>query len=333
MSVRDGFLTKAGGGCGMKASVCRLALVVLVSAADAPAAADAPDAAWVQNLSEPTLCAEFDNVYYTLANSKVGRFEIDVSAPVYLRDMKTDSTGPDFANCEAMKDDPKHTFTPKKLTLFEDGRIRVVGHTYAESWRSRGAEVMVGDIDESDLHLVQWFEKVDGAFREFLVVYPFDGYWRAKPIPTEAFPEAAYGTSFLVGPIEQQHRPIVDIVKLKIDPVARSFQMTFAKGGVGEIRIRSVDRERVVLDVSLDGVPATDPATPFAGIRSMFVTPTNADAARVNWRTAAGLYNDEIMRFKGANAREVRFDRIELSRHNTSAPDVTFRGFGPAPGR
>lgn len=308
----------------------RAALVLVAAALASPAgAADAPGSAWLENRSEPTLCAEFDNVYYTLANPKVGRFEIDVSAPVYLRDMKTDSTGPDFVNCEAMKDDPKNRFTPKTLTLYEDDQIRIVGHTYAESWRARGAEVMVGTIDESDLHLVQWFEKVDGAFREFLVVYPFDGYWRAKPIPTETFPDAAYGTSFLVGPIEQQHRPIVDISKLKIDPKARSFRMTFAKGGVGEIRIRSVDRERVVLDVSLDGVPATDPATPFAAIRSMFVTPTNADTARVNWRTEAGLYNDEIMRFGGANAEEVRFDRIELSRHNTSAPDVTFRGFGP----
>ncbi|WP_164919485.1 hypothetical protein [Hansschlegelia zhihuaiae] len=297
-------------------------------------AADAPNAAWVENLSEPTQCAEFDNVYYTLANPKVTRFEIEVSAPVYLPDLKTDSTGPDFANCEAMKDDPKHKFQPKKLTLYEDGDIRIVGHTYAESWRARGAEVMVGDIDESDLHLVQWFQKVDGDFHEFLVVYPFDGYWRAKPIPTEAFPDAAYGTSFLVGPIEKQHRPIVDIAKLKIDPRARAFRMTFAKGGVGEIRIRSADRERVVLDVSVDGLPDGDPPAPFAAIRSMFVTPTNADVARINWRTDAGLYNEPIMEFKGANAHEIRFDRIELSRHNTSAPDVTFRGFaGPPPAR
>jgi hypothetical protein len=314
----------------LRAGIGAAALALFASPSTAE---QAPDSAWVQNLSEPTLCAEFDNVYYTLANPKVGRFEIEVGAPVYLRDLKTDSTEPDFANCEAMKDDPKTRFTPKKLTLYENDRIRLVGHTYAEAWRARGAEVTVGDIKESDLHLVQWFEKVDGEFREFLVVYPFDGYWRAKPIPTEAFPNAAYGTSFLVGPVERQHRPIVDISKLKIDPEARTFRMTFAKGGVGEIRIRSADRERVVLDVSLDGLPATDPATPFAAIRSMFVSPTNADAARVNWRTGAGLYNEQIMRFEGANAEEVRFDRIELSRHNTSAPDVTFRGFGPARGR
>lgn len=304
-------------------------LLALALASSAALAADAPDEAWVENRSEPTKCAEFDNVYYTLTNPKVGRFEIETSAPVYLPDLKEDSTGPDFANCEAMKDDPKHKFQPKKLTLYEDDEIRIVGHTYAESWRPRGAEVIVGKIDEADLHLVQWFQKVEGEFYEFLVVYPFDGYWRAKPIPTEAFPNAAYGTSFLVGPVEQQHRPIVDIAKLKIDPKARAFRMTFAKGGVGEIRIRSADRKAIVLDVTVDGLPAGEPQLPFAAIRSMFVTPTNADAARINWRTDKGIYNEPIMDFKGANASEVRWDRIELSKHNTSAPDVTFRSFKP----
>ncbi len=296
----------------------------------APAlAADPAARAWVENKSEPTLCAEFDNVYYTFTNPKVGRFAIDVTPPVYLPDMKTDSTGPDFANCEAMKDDPKHKFEPKKLTLFEDDQIRIVGHTYAESWRARGAEVMIGDIDEADLHLVQWFEKVNGDFQEFLVVYPFDGYWRAKPIPTEAFPNAAYGTSFLVGPIEHQHRPIVDIAKLKIDPKARAFRMTFAKGGVGELKIVRSDRDKISLELKVDGLPEDDGKTPFAAIRSMFVTPTNADTARINWKTDAGLFNEPVMDFKAANATEVTFDRIELSKHNTSAPDVTFRSFGP----
>lgn len=307
-----------------------LAAASLLACLSAPAlAADPAAQAWVENKSEPTLCAEFDNVYYTFANPKVGRFAIDVTPPVYLPDMKTDSTGPDFANCEAMKDDPKHKFEPKKLTLYEDGQIRIVGHTYAESWRARGAEVMVGDIDEADLHLVQWFEKVDGDFQEFLVVYPFDGYWRAKPIPTEAFPDAAYGTSFLVGPIEHQHRPIVDISKLKIDPKARTFRMTFAKGGVGELRIVRSDRDKISLELKVDGLPEDDGKTPFAAIRSMFVTPTNADTARINWKTDAGLFNEPVMEFKAANATEVTFDRIELSRHNTSAPDVMFRSFGP----
>lgn len=309
-----------------------LAAALLTASIATPAhAADPGQQAWVENKSEPTLCAEFDNVYYTFTNPKVGRFAIDVTPPVYLPDMKTDSTGPDFANCEAMKDDPKHKFEPKKLTLYEDDQIRIVGHTYPESWRARGAEVMIGNIDEADLHLVQWFEKVNGDFQEFLVVYPFDGYWRAKPIPTETFPNAAYGTSFLVGPIEHQHRPIVDIAKLKIDPKARAFRMTFAKGGVGELKIVRSDREKISLEITVDGLPEGEGQAPFAAIRSMFVTPTNADTARINWKTDTGLYNQPVMDFKAANATQVTFDRIELSKHNTSAPDVTFRDFAPGP--
>ncbi|GLK68229.1 hypothetical protein [Hansschlegelia plantiphila] len=303
----------------------------LVQSAAAIAASGEPGTAWVENRSTPTQCAEFDNVYYTMTDQNIGRFRIDVSAPVYLADLAADDTGPNFANCEAMKEDPKNHFTPKQITLYDDGQTRIVGHTYAESWRARGAEVIVGDTDESDLHLVQLFEKVDGAFVEYLVVYPFDGYWRAKPIPTTKFPNAAYGTSFLVGPVEQQHRPIVDISKLEIDPKTKTFRMTFAKGGTGSLKVLAADQKHILLDVTLDGLSKEEPPLPFAAIRSMFVSPTNADTARVTWRTDTGLYNQPVMDFKDANASEVRFDRIELSKHNTSAPDVTFSGFASPP--
>lgn len=325
---------KSSDAIGFRAMRKTLAAVLTVAAAGsgpAQAAGDLPATAWVENRSAPTRCAEFDNVYYTLSDDRVRGFRIDVSAPVYLTDLKADDTAPNFADCEAMKDDAKHIFTPKKVTLYEDADTRIVGYTYAESWRAKGAEVIVGDADENDLHLVQLFAKVDGAFVEYLVVYPFDGSWRAKPIPTAKFPNAAYGTSFLVGPVEQQHRPIVDIATLRIDPRTRTFSMTFAKGGQGELRVLKADRDSVSIAVAVSGLPRQDPPLPFAAIRSMFVTPTNADTARVNWRTAAGLYNQPIMEFKAANASDVRFDRIELSKHNTSAPDVTFRNFVTAP--
>lgn len=320
----------------MRTGLRRVSAALILLAASPGAAVRAADAepgtVWVENQSQPTGCAEFDNVYYTLSDQRVRAFQIDVSAPVYLDDLKADDTAPNFANCEAMKEDPKNKFTPKQVTLYDDGETRIVGHTYAESWRAKGAEVVVGDTDESDLHLVQLFEKVDGKFIEYLVVYPFDGYWRAKPLPPERFPNAAYGTSFLIGPVETQHRPIVDISRLEIDPKAKLFRMKFVRGGSAELKVSAVDRRHVTLDVLVEGLPKADPPAPFAAIRSMFVSPTNADAARVNWRTAAGLYNAPIMEFKGANASEVRFDRIELSRHNTSAPDVTFRNFVSALG-
>ena len=42
-----------------------------------------------------------------------------------------------------------------------------------------------------------------------MVLYPPDGYWRARPLPFEDMRWTAYGSSFLVGPVETQERPIV----------------------------------------------------------------------------------------------------------------------------
>ncbi|GBD47272.1 hypothetical protein [Methylopila sp. Yamaguchi] len=292
----------------------------------APAAAS--DArALVENRSHPTQCAEFDNVYYTMTGADVRRFAIEVTPPVYLASLEKDDTAPNFDHCEAMKDDPKFKFQPKTLTLYEDADTKILGFTHEVSWRPRGAEVVIGGVDESDIHLIQALKKVDGKFVEYLVFYPFDGYWRAKPIPPVKFPEAAYGTSFLLGPIEEQHRPIVDVSKLEIDPKTLTFRMTFARGGVGELKVAKAEREGVTLEVKLDGLPAGDKLAPFAGIRSMFVTSDNADTARVNWRMEGGLFIEPVMDFKSASTTEVRFDRVEPSKHNTSAPDVTFKGF------
>ncbi|WP_020178766.1 hypothetical protein [Methylopila sp. M107] len=304
-----------------------LASILLTGAA---LAADTPDKAWVDNLSRPTQCAELDNVVLTLANPKVRSFEIEAGAPVYLPDLKFDGVRPDFENCESPKPEPAFRFEPKTSTLYEDANIRIIGATLASSWRERGADVLVGERSWSGLHVVQWLQKTGDDFREILVADVVGGSWRAKPVPGEAFPNAAYGASFLVGPVEGGERPTVVIAKLKIDPAARAFRMTFAKGGVGEVTIASADEKRTVLDVRLDGLSESEPPKPFAALRSMFVSPTKADVARANWRTDTGLYNEPVMDFRGANVREIRFDRIERSSHNTSAPDTTFRNFGAA---
>jgi hypothetical protein len=70
-------------------------------------------------------------------------------------------------------------------------------------------------------------------------------------------------------------------------------------------------------------------ARPFAALRSMFVTETNADAAQVAWRTAGGKAYDvaPIMSFGRADALELWAGRRLPSRHNTSAPDMIFRSF------
>ena len=63
---------------------------------------------------------------------------------------------------------------------------------------------------------------------------------------------------------------------------------------------------------------------PFLTFRSMYVTESNADSARVEWKTpgAKGWREAPVMQFKGGEATTFRLGRVVPSRHNTSAPDM-----------
>jgi hypothetical protein len=67
----------------------------------------------------------------------------------------------------------------------------------------------------------------------------------------------------------------------------------------------------------------------------MYVTTYNNDVARIAWREKAAQRwrEDTIMNFKRSTATEVWTGRIVPSRHNTSSPDIVFKGFseGPSP--
>ncbi len=157
------------------------------------------------------------------------------------------------------------------------------------------------------------------------MLYPQDGYWRARPLPPVNLKWSAYGSSFMVGPVEFKERPLVDIREVVFDPNTRSFRLQFARGGGATLRLESLDTERQVLDVTLD--PVGD--LPFAGLRSMFVTEINNDVAHLGWRVkgAPSWERQPIMDFKRASAVEVWAGRLVPSRHNTSAPDTVFRDF------
>jgi len=189
--------------------------------------------------------------------------------------------------------------------------------------------VTVGGRTVVGLHLIQMFDYVDGRPIEFLVTYPSDGYWRAKPLPPADRDDTAYGTSFLVGPIEHRGRPIVDIASLSIDPEARRYDMVFADGSRARLSVAAVDRTRAELRVEFDR-PVRD-SQAFAGLRSMYVTADNADAARIGWLPAAGAAWQDRPLAPGvrseAEAIAVRLWRSLPSRHNTSAPEIALHGF------
>ena len=163
------------------------------------------------------------------------------------------------------------------------------------------------------------------------MVYPADGYWRARRLPPQNLRWSAYGSSFLIGPVETAGRPFVDIKDVTFDPARRTFTLNFVRGGSATLRLDKLDQERVVLDVALGAPVAAD--RPFAALRSMYVTEGNADVAQVGWRGKGNPAWTQmpVMDFKNANAAELWAGRTVPSRHNTSAPDMVFRDFTASP--
>jgi hypothetical protein len=301
-----------------------IALAVL--AAPCCAFAADPMAVEVVNASTPTLCTETDNVYLKLTSAAVRRFTIEATHPAYAGTIVADRTAPDFRNCD-MSSDPVHRAEPRRVTIYETGDLQLIGYTFPSFWRPGTVPVRVGNRVESGLHLLQLFTKFRERTEEVLVLYPADGYWRARPLPPENLSYSAYGSSFLIGPVETQGRPFVDIRDITFDPAALTFRLAFARGGAATLRLDTVDREHISLDVTFD---AAIVARPFAALRSMFVTEINADVAQVAWRTPGAKAYEvaPIMSFGRADALELWAGRRLPSRHNTSAPDMIFRGFG-----
>jgi hypothetical protein len=301
-----------------------LAAALLATAVGGPAAE--PLAVEVLNASVPTLCAETDNVYLKLVSAKVESFAIEASHPAYAGTIVVDRSAPDFRNCD-MSSDPAYRAEPRRVTLYETAEQQLIGHTFSSFWRPNTVPVRVGERVTTGLHLLQLFTKYKERTEEVVVLYPPDGYWRARPLPPVNLSWSAYGSSFLIGPVESEARPFVDIKEVAFDPQTRSFRLSFARGGAATLRLDAADEERTALDVRFDR--PVDSGRPFAALRSMFVTETNADVARLAWRAPGALAYSTmpIMAFQRAEALELWTGRRLPSRHNTSAPDLAFRAF------
>jgi hypothetical protein len=206
----------------------------------------------------------------------------------------------------------------------------LTGYSFANFWRPKDVPFRVGDRVEHGLHLVQLWVRRNERAEEVLVLYPADGYWRIRPLPPAHLGWSAYGSSILLGPIEQEGRPLVNINNIAFDPKTMTFRLAFDRGGGATIRIDKLDRERLVLDVSFD--QPVD-GRPFAALRSMYVTEFNADVARIAAREegARAWREEPIMGFKSAKATDVWTGRLVPSRHNTSAPDLVFNRFRSTP--
>jgi hypothetical protein len=278
------------------------------------------------NASEPTLCAEKDNVYLKLQSSEARRFTIEAVHPAYAGTILIDRWAPDFTNCD-MSGDPAFKFEKRRVTIYETEEMWLVGLTFESFWRPNQVPVRVGSRIETGFHLLQLWTWKDGRADEVLVLYPADGYWRARPLPPPNLRWSAYGSSFLLGPVEVESRPIVDIRDISFDPKTRTFAINFVRGGSATLRVDTLDAERIVLDVNLSAPIAA--GRPFAALRSMFVTEGNSDVAHIGWRgkSSRSWSQSPVMNFSRATAAEFWAGRLVPSRHNTSAPDMVFRNF------
>jgi hypothetical protein len=317
------------------AALVALACLGAAASLPLPAAAGEPGRALaveVTSASEPERCAEKDNVTLNFVSKDVRRFRIEATHPAYLASLQRDSFEADWSGCTAPSDprpsDPKSEAAslPKRTTLYEDYDLWVVGQTYPSFWRPATASVRIGDRVARDIHLLQvWLRRPMGG-EEVLVLYPQDGYWRLRPRAPAGLAPTAFGSSFLVGPVEVDGRPVVRLKEVAFDPKARAFSLSFERGGGATVRIAEVDDSRHVLDVAFD---APIVGRPFAALRSMYVTELNNDVARIAVLEAGakGWREEGIMAFKQAEASRVWAGRITPSRHNTSSPDMAFQGF------
>jgi hypothetical protein len=306
----------------------RASLIVALALAFGNDALAADDLAVdVQNASEPTLCAEKDNVYLKLTSPEVRRFTVEAVHPNYIGTLVVDRSAFDLHNCPDLAAAPFITEKPRRVTIFETPDLQLIGLTIPNFWRKTIVPVRVGDKVETGVQLLQLWTRAQDRAEEVLVLYPQDGYWRARPLPPVNLKWSAYGSSFLVGPIEIDQRPFVNIREVVFDPNTKTFRLQFVRGGSATLRLQTLDTDRQVLDVTLD--PPVGADLPFAALRSMFVTEINNDVAHLAWR-AKGVQSWErqlLMDFKRASAVEVWAGRLVPSRHNTSAPDMVFRDF------
>ncbi|MBV8764846.1 MAG: hypothetical protein JO137_04210 [Hyphomicrobiales bacterium] len=308
--------------CGALAGLCARATALAAETRPAPLAVD------VTNASEAESCAEKDNVTVTFASPRLRRFRIEAVHPAYIGAVTGDgeSREPDWTDCDIAHGEETAAPTERRITFYESPFLWVTGYEFSDYWRRRDVPVRIGDRVEHNLTMVQLWIFVHGKAEQVLVFYPTDGIWRIHPLPPAHLPWSAYGSSFFVGPVQMKERPIVEIKEVGFDPASKSFRLTFADGGHGEVKVTDVDESHITLDVAFDQAIENEP---FAALRSMYVTEFNADVARIALQRpeARSWLEEPIMNFHGAKATKAWMGRLVPSRHNISAPDLVFSGF------
>lgn len=184
-----------------------------------PAVNETPDELQVrvENNSVPELCAEKDNIELDFISPRLRHMQIQAVHPSYINTIVSDRWAPDWSSCD-LSHDPKFFAQARRRTFWETPEFWMTGYTFPSFWRPNDVSIRVGDTVEKGFHLIQlWMWHRERA-EEIMVFYPPDGYWRIRPLPFEDMRWTAYGSSFLVGPVETQERPIVAFEEIIFEP-------------------------------------------------------------------------------------------------------------------
>jgi hypothetical protein len=289
-----------------------------------------------KNLSYSTPCAENDNVYIVFRGDVSG-YRIKATHPTYA---VTDYTlWEDQTNCEGSPAYEKWSFEPRSNKMFDGqySKDTVWVHREASWWRPQGMDVTVDGNQaarETNIHrivLARYVPSSAGEWPEFLVLYS-DGYLRLIPFPPAGQPLVSYGSSVIVGRIEEvssidgtESRPVAAIQSVDYRISQKQLVIQYRNGESATIDIESVTRSKSILKVTMIAY-ATD--EPCCTIRSNYVSANRCDTSTVIWEDKDGAtYTSDIISFADGVGWNWSFTRQSPSVTRNSSPDITITFF------
>jgi hypothetical protein len=300
-----------------KSLICLYGLfLILGNAASAPTVVSAV----AENRSYPTRCAEEDNVSVTF-HGAVHRFSIEATHPRHT--LERDTCDANFSAC-ASSPDPAHIQegVPGKYELFNDGATILQVVRESVWWQKEGMSVDVaGKKEAANVHRLALYRRIKGqrSWPQVLVLYA-DGNLRLKPHPHPGMEDTCFGSSVVVGPIrESGKRRYANVRSVSYRPSTDTFIITYPDGTY-VLKIDEVNGKRTRVTIEIRNIPGH---TSFAAFQSMFVDRRNSDASAAQWIDRSGMRHiNPILDFPNGEVSDVFFLRPDVSRHNSSAPDI-----------
>jgi hypothetical protein len=297
------------------ATVCILATMSIMT----KQTAFSQTTALATNFSNPTMCAEEDNINIPLTGN-VKSFIIEAMHPAY--NIMTYSCSENFNNC-ILPIFPSYPFNnPGTFKLFDDGFTVIDAVREAFWWRPTGMSVSVNSgYPESDIHYLRVYKKVfnELSWPQVLIIYQ-DGNIRAVPHPPMGTTSVCFGTSVIVGPAANAYRPFAEISLINYIPTSDALEVQYKAGWLATLNILTVDRTVTRIKAAINFPNTT---LPFCTVRSMYVADGNADVDHVRWKDiSTAVHSDPIMTFPGGVGGEWLFYRQTPSYHNMSGPDI-----------